>query len=67
MLSGPFALVVAFVAVAIALVALTAAVVALVAAPFLLVRYARDRRARHAAAAEPAAPLVSLGSPRVAA
>jgi heme exporter protein D len=66
LLSGPFALVVALVAVAMALVALAGAIVAILAAPYLLVRSVRERRARHAAA-EPDAPLVSLDSPRVAA
>jgi hypothetical protein len=67
MLSGPFALVVALVAATVALVALVASVLAILAAPYLLVRYVLDRRARHAAAAEPAAPLVSVGYPQVAA
>jgi hypothetical protein len=73
MLSGPFALVVALLTAAIALVAVVAALIAILAAPFLLVRYVRERRARRVvvdvavAAAEPAAPLVSLGSPRIAA
>jgi hypothetical protein len=60
-------LVVALVAMAIALVALTASALAILAAPYVLVRCAHERRARHAVAAEPAAPLASLESPRVAA
>ena len=67
MLSGPFALVVTLFVLAMALVALAASIVAILAAPYLLVRYVREHRARHAVTTEPTAPVVSLESPRVVA
>jgi len=67
MLSGAFAFAVALVLVALLLAALTIAVLAILAAPFLLARHVRARRAQRAVAVAPAAPLVSVGSARVAA
>ena len=67
MLSGAFALAVALVVVALLLAALIVAVLAILAAPFLLARHVRARQAQRAVAVAPAAPLVSVGSARVAA
>ena len=72
LLSGPFALAVALAVVAMLLVALAAAIVGILVAPYLLARYVRARRAERAeqavaVAGAPAAPLVSVGSARVAA
>jgi hypothetical protein len=69
MLSGPFALIVAFVAAVLALAALVAVVTAVVAAPFLVVRHVRARRARPmpVVAPAPAASRVAVRAPRVAA
>jgi len=67
MLSGPFALLVAVFLVAVALFAVIALTLAILAAPYLLVRYALERRARRALSPEPVPPLVSIGSRQVAA
>jgi len=65
MLSGPFALVVAFVAVVLAGIALVAAMAAIVAAPVLLVRHAyRSYRASEPVSV-PVPQVASLPAPRM--
>jgi hypothetical protein len=68
MLAGPFAclvaLVVAMIVAATVLAALTAAVLG---GPYLLVRHLRRARAPHASISSPAAHVVAITSPRVAA
>lgn len=71
MLAGPFAclfaLVVVMIVAAMVLAALAGAVLALLAAPYLLVRYVREHRARHASLGARAPQFVAVGSPRVVA
>jgi hypothetical protein len=68
LLAGPlawlFALVVVMIVAATVLAALAAAILA---APYLLVRHLRRHRARHASISPPAARVVAIESPRVAA
>jgi hypothetical protein len=70
-LAGPFAclltLVVVMIVAATVLAALAAAILAILAAPYLLVRYLRRHRARHASISAPAARVAAIESPRVAA
>jgi hypothetical protein len=68
MLSGPFALVIAFVVVGLVAVALLVAVAALLAAPVVLVRHLHRRPCESSQTiGVPATRVAPLGSPRVAA
>jgi hypothetical protein len=70
-LAGPlawlFVLVVVVIVAATVLAALTAAILAILAAPCLLVRHLRRHRSRHASISAPAAHVVAIESPPVAA
>jgi hypothetical protein len=67
MLSGPFALVVAFVAVGLAAIALLVTLAAICAAPYVLVRRLQRSYRASQGISVPATQVASLGSPRVAA